>query len=126
MKILVVDNDKADLEQLCAALRRVASGAEVVPFFDPLLAVKYMVAHGGEIGLVFTALLMLPIDGFLLIKQVRRWVPGCPTVVVNHTETWEFRSLASERGANAFLVKPVTDEMIQDVLREAENTCCHF
>lgn len=57
MRIFAVDNDAKGLSQMSDCLGQVFPEAEVIPFTDPMLAVKSMYNCPNEIQYVFTALL---------------------------------------------------------------------
>ena len=123
MTVLAIDNNRAELDQLCIYLEAVLPESEIISYVDPLPAMQYMTAHSKGIEIVFTALLMQPMDGFYLFDVMHRLIPGCLAVAVNQTETWEFKQLAYQRGANAILLKPITAAAVCGALRECGFPC---
>jgi two-component system response regulator len=131
LRILLVDDDGAELERTHDALRR--SG----------LAERLLVAHGGQEALDYLfgrgqfyarrrfplpALILLDlnmpvIDGHAVLRQIR----GCdelrriPVIVLCTSESEGERAMEHAARANGYLVKPVTFESLASLERQVGN-----
>lgn len=118
MKILAIDNDSHALAQLNDCLKEVLPSIETVLFTDALLAMQYIVNHKGVLDAVFTALLMKPFNGLEFIKYLHEAAPGTAVFAIGQTDTWELRELARVSGANRYLLKPITVEVLRPTFEE--------
>lgn len=104
MHILAVDNDQCSLDALRSCLCKLFPGDTVAAFTDPMLAGKYAFNH--SIRAVFTETEMKPVDGFALIKVIRKQCPGISVhFVTGHPD---FERDAMRLMADSFIIKPVT------------------
>lgn len=114
MKILAVSNDAQAVRQLADCLCVVFPQNAVLEYRDPLLAVKYCMNHPEEIELVFTEILLEPMDGFQMAECIQQVVPNGVTIFYTvQSEDRELLSLVRLRGGAACIPKPVTDEKIR-------------
>lgn len=64
--------------------------------------------HGGGIGLVLTDLMMPELDGFQLIRELKREAPTLPVIAVSvMNDVPNCRDAVAELGAELALCKPV-------------------
>jgi two-component system response regulator AtoC len=115
-RILIVDDDEA----LRESLQLILSGEG----YDVLLA------EGGETALrvieespvdaVLCDLRMPGIDGFDLIPQIARQLPGVPIILMSAHGTQDLAVEAIRRGAYDYLAKPFQPSEIQLTLRKAQ------
>ncbi len=120
MKILLVDDCRTTRKILGLYLK--ASGYEVVAAENGLDAIEKLAAE--EVNLVMTDLNMPYMDGLELVKTLRsdsKW-SNIPILMVTTEADPVERDKAMTAGANGYLVKPVTAEMvsvnIKDILKE--------
>jgi two-component system response regulator AtoC len=115
-RILIVDDDEALRESLQLILS--GEGYDVV------------LAEGGETALrmieespvdaVLCDLRMPGIDGFDLIPQIARQLPGVPVILMSAHGTQDLAVEAIRRGAYDYLAKPFQPSEIQLTLRKAQ------
>lgn len=120
MKILLVDDCRTTRKILGLYLK--ASGYEVLTAENGLDAIEKLATQ--EVNLVMTDLNMPFMDGLELVKTLRadtRW-DSVPILMVTTEADPAERDKAMSAGANGYLVKPVTAEMvavnIRDILKE--------
>jgi two-component system chemotaxis response regulator CheY len=115
MKILVVEDDKTTRKILGLYLK--AKGFDVVYAENGLDAMEKL---GTEtVNLVLTDLNMPYMDGIELTKNLKA-DPGLkevPVLMVTTEADDEERRKAMEAGANGYLVKPVSAEMVSDQIK---------
>jgi CheY-like chemotaxis protein len=115
MKILVVDDCQTTRKLLGIYLR--AKGYEVVTAENGLDAIEKL--GKDSINLVLTDLNMPYMDGIELIKTLRadpNWT-NMPVLMVTTEADPEEREKALEVGANGYLNKPVTADMVSFHIR---------
>lgn len=124
MKILVVDDDRTTRKILGLFLK--SKGFEVAYAENGLDAMEKL---GREnVNLVMTDLNMPYMDGLELTRTLRAnpALKGLPILMVTTEADEEEKRKALEAGANGYLVKPVTAEMvsenIKNILAEIFNT----
>ena len=117
-RVLVADDDSLSREFLTEALKTlgyqvesVASGQDA---FDR--------AKRSEYDLVVADVRMPGMSGVDLVRQIGQNIPDLPVVLVTAHGTVETAVEAMRLGAKDFLVKPVTPENLELVLRRIEHT----
>lgn len=116
MKILVVDDDKTTRKILGLYLK--SKGYEVVFAENGIDAMEQL---GREnVNLVMTDLNMPYMDGLELIKTIRAEarVKHIPILMVTTEADDEEKKKAYHAGANGYLVKPVTANMVSENIKE--------
>jgi len=106
-KILIVDDEEADIRVLEWALRQ-AKFPNFQSLTDPTRARKEFVQYQPD--LVVLDLHMPKLDGFAVLKQLRESAPArdfLPVLVLTGDNTSEIRSQALKAGASDFLGKPI-------------------
>lgn len=114
MVLVVVDNNKNDLNLLTQAIAAVVPKCEVQSFTDPLLSAKYICNN--SVDLVFLADNMLPVNGFRLLQVLRKNVPSLAIVMMSSDE--QNRTDAIRAGVDYYLLKPATKAQIGDVVNQ--------
>ncbi|MBI5209278.1 MAG: response regulator [Elusimicrobia bacterium] len=111
-KVLIVD-DEPSIRRL---IGRVVSelGAEPVEVEDGALAAKAVSEHRPAV--VLLDLHMPRLDGIAAIDDIRGAAPGVAIIVVTGDATDKRAKLAMDRGANAFLSKPIDVSHLKTVL----------
>ncbi len=115
MKIIAVDNHRENLARLKNYLVEICSYEEsIIEFTDPLLAVKYGVNN--NVDILFTEVDMRGIDGFNLIKIIKKYNPKMIVNIV--TETDKYQVKAAEYNVFRYILKPVSIETLKDILED--------
>ena len=116
MKILVVDDDPTTRKVLGLYLK--AKGHEVVTAENGLDALEKL---GTQIvNLIMSDVNMPYMDGIEFVRNVRantEW-SDIPILMVSTEADQEEQQLAFTAGANGYLIKPVTAEMVNDKIKE--------
>lgn len=105
--ILIVDDELADIRVLEWTLRA-AKFANVRSITDSTRTLD--VYHEFRPDLVLLDLYMPEVDGFTILKQIRKTAPAgdfLPVLVLTGYDTAETRNKAMAAGANDFLGKPI-------------------
>jgi len=110
-RLLVVDDDIQMLSALEAALRR--KGHVVETASNGLEAVAKLDA---PFQAVITDLRMPGMNGLELLDHIRRTIPDMPVVMLSAVGTVATAVEAIKAGANDFLVKPFSQEALDEVL----------
>jgi len=116
MKILVVDDDPTTRKVLGLYLK--AKGHEVITAENGLDALEKLGVN--SVNLIMTDLNMPYMDGIEFIKNVRAnsdW-NDIPILMVSTEADQDEQQLAFNAGANGYLIKPVTAEMVNEKIRE--------
>jgi two-component system chemotaxis response regulator CheY len=116
MKILVVDDDKTTRKILGMYLK--SRGYNVAYAENGLDAMEKLGME--NFNLVMTDLNMPYMDGLELIKRLRTEpaLKDMPVLMVTTEADEEERQKAMEAGANGYLVKPVTADVVSDNIKD--------
>jgi NtrC-family two-component system response regulator AlgB len=101
-KVLVVDDEPNILRTLTLGLE--AIGFKVTGFSDPVRALEE--ADGTLFDLAFIDLMMQPIDGMEVLREIRRRSPGTTAVMITAHGSIDSAVEAMKNGASDFLQKP--------------------
>jgi two-component system response regulator FlrC len=112
-KVLVVEDDPDLREALCEILA--AAGIPACATADGEEAWRCI--DGGDIGLVISDVQMQPLDGYGLLKRIRRHEPSLPVVMMTAHGTIERAVCAMREGADDYLVKPFEAACLVEVAR---------
>ncbi len=102
-KVLVVEDDRALREALCETLD--IAGCRILAAENGEQALS-LLAGDGAVGLVISDVQMQPVDGFELLRAVRRRHPDLPFVLMTAYGTIDKAVAAMREGATDYLVKP--------------------
>jgi|YNPBryulayer2012_1023412.scaffolds.fasta_scaffold07583_2 DNA-binding NtrC family response regulator len=120
MRILVVDDDRAILEDISEAL--VPGGYEVVAEENPLVALEKL--DEGEFDVVITDIRMPEMNGIELLKRVREKKAALPVIVMTAYGDVETAIACVNNHAYGFLAKPLDFSdllaMIQQIEKEKQ------
>ena len=116
MKIMVIDDDAGSLRGMITALTLL--GHDCDAFDNPEAAYSNFIA--GKYGAVIADLWMQPIDGIQLMTAIHALNPILPAVLVSGCADRHWAGKAIEKGAFAFLAKPVDAREISEVLDRIE------
>jgi len=106
---MVVDPDPAEQQSLSILLSRLHSGATIVCFSDPLMAVKF--GANNPVDALYAVTVMRRLDGFALGKMLRGFQPKIQLHFIADDETG--RRDAMRILADSCIVRPVTAESIR-------------
>jgi two-component system chemotaxis response regulator CheY len=116
MKILVVDDDPTTRKVLSLYLK--AKGHEVATAENGLDALEKLGTQ--NVNLIMSDVNMPYMDGIEFVKNVRAnsdW-SDIPILMVSTEADQEEQQLAFSAGANGYLIKPVTADMVNDKIKE--------
>lgn len=114
MNFVVVDNNKSDLDALAKAISAAVPECHVQLFTDPLLSAKYICNN--LVDAAFLADRMCPVDGFILMRSLRKNKPVLPIVILCKSE--QDKSNAIHAGADGYLRKPVSANLLERVVKQ--------
>jgi DNA-binding NtrC family response regulator len=120
-RLLVVDDDIQMLAALEAALRR--KGHYVETASNGLEAASKL--DNTTVQAVLTDLKMPGMDGLELLEHVRRTHPALPVVVLSAFGTVPMAVEAIKAGANDFLVKPFSQDALDEMLERLSQSRPH-
>jgi CheY-like chemotaxis protein len=112
--ILVVDDSRTARQSLVRALK--TAGVDAVEASDGVEALQAL--RHTEVAAVFCDIEMPRLSGLELLSQIRAtedW-SELPVVIVSSRDEEEFRRKTSQLGATAHLAKPVTEELIVNMV----------
>lgn len=115
-KILVVDDDLVFCSIIKEILRR--QGYLVRLAYDVPAAMEAV--RNWEPDLVLTDIMMPEIDGLTLVRSLRsnpKWA-GIPAIVVSARVMRDDREAAAEAGANAFIGKPFSLQLLRTTIHQ--------
>jgi FixJ family two-component response regulator len=113
--IAVVDDDEAMRDALSELLGVLAMGCRTFARAEAFLA-----SHAsGVFDCLVTDLRMPGMSGLGLLEEIRVREASLPVIVVTSSTEPECRRQAVERGAFAYLIKPVSDEVLIHHLKAA-------
>jgi CheY-like chemotaxis protein len=124
-RILVVDDDADVRDMVCRTLT--ASGYEAIPAAGGRQAVEHLArACGGAApDLVITDVVMPEVDGFEVLRRLRRLSPGVRALVMSgggRLEPEMILDTARRLGARFILRKPFTRAEMLDAVEQALTT----
>jgi len=120
MKIMLIDDDLASLLLLAAFIRRLGHSCET--FSLPAKAVQAYVEANKETpyDLVITDLKMPVMDGMQVLQEILSCHPGAKVVINTGFNDLEAAYLARQKGATAYLHKPLNPAAIIEVIEGIE------
>jgi len=116
MKILVIDDEKPTLTMFRLFLQ--AYGYEVLVAADGKTGMEIVGEQRPQI--VFTDLKMPEMDGFEVIKQVKRIAPDTEVIVITGHGDMDLAIRALNLNATDFINKPVRRSALDEALKRAE------
>lgn len=116
IKIVAVDQDPEELIRLSVKLRRITPpGTSVECFCDPLYAYQYAFHHG--IDVFFAVAQMGRLTGLELAERMRARFPAARIFILWRDDA--FRQEAMQRGADGYLLTPVSAETLREAMEDA-------
>ena len=110
--VLVVDDEPMVRKSLALALER--AGASVTTASDGQEALSKF--REAKSSVIFADVKMPGMDGFALLRSVKRMAPDTPVVLITGFNSDDVSTRAEEAGAARVLTKPVTSAELQQVL----------
>jgi len=114
-RILIIDDDEALRESLDLVLA--SEGYEVTTAHDGHSSLAYL--QDAPVDVVLCDLRMPGLDGFDLIPQISRLLPGVPVVLMSAYGTQDLAFEAMRRGAYDYIAKPFQPSEVLLTLRKA-------
>lgn len=111
MKILIVANHIAILEELEKELSAVSPGSEIIRETDALMAGKYAFNH--DIDMVFAETDMKRMNGLQLIRFVRHEHPGVKSYLIGSAQDFSESFLIVSEDVDGLLIYPFSKEKIK-------------
>lgn len=119
-KLLLVDDEKLERESISSLVDWEVNGISFIGAArNGVEAYDMIVAHHPDI--VVTDIKMPVVSGIDLIEKAHRIMPEIIFVVLSGYGDYEFTSKAMMFGVRHYLLKPVGEEKIQEVLTDIEN-----
>ena len=127
LRILLVEDDKADRDKTLEALRRFKPGYEVRFVSGCHEALDYLLGRGRFHerrrhplpDLVLLDFSLAPFDGMRVLERMRsvEWLKATPVVILCSTPEERERAIAGAAAAQATAMKPVSADDMRDLLR---------
>ncbi len=119
MRILIVDDDSTTRKILGMYVRQ--KGFDVVTAENGLDALEKLATE--QINLIMTDLNMPNMDGIELIKNLKASpdYANIPVMMISTEADEEEKKMAQDAGATAYLVKPVTGDVVTDNVKDILN-----
>jgi CheY-like chemotaxis protein len=124
-RILIVDDESSALERTLQAIRRLGRGYEARIAVGGFEAIDYLLGRGRFHerrrhplpDLVLLKFAMLPIDGGSVLRRINHLehLRHIPVVALCESEHERQRAMSSEARADAYLVKPLSPESLEDL-----------
>lgn len=109
LNILIVEDDVNQLKIMSAFLR--SYGYQTIPAADGEAALKILETE--HVDMVISDIMMPKMDGYELTRQLRRYAPRLPILMVTAKGDFSDKQLGFLAGTDDYMVKPVDlDEML--------------
>jgi CheY-like chemotaxis protein len=122
VSVLLVD-DNANMRKVVAEILKAAGVRRIREAGDGLSALK--IFQGQEIDIIFTDLMMSPVDGLAFIRWVRTSTaspnPYVPIIMMTGHATQRTLTAARMAGVTEFLAKPLTARGVMHRINEIVN-----
>lgn len=115
-EVLLVDDDDAVRKMMFKVLTKAGMRVEAVARASEALA---LLKGGRRFEAIVTDLMMPEMDGMQLLRFVRQLDLDVPLIIVTGNPTLESALLAMEHGGFRYLPKPVENQRLIDVVRDA-------
>lgn len=122
LKLLLVDDEKIILKGLLKTYDWETMGFQVVGTAESGEAALALI-EDEEPDVVITDVRMKKISGLDLIEKTRLANPRIKFVVVSAYKDFEYARKACEEGALSYLVKPIDDDELEQVMKKAYRIC---
>ncbi|MSS63414.1 response regulator [Lachnospiraceae bacterium WCA-693-APC-MOT-I] len=122
LKLLLVDDEAIILKGLAETYDWEQMGYQVVGTADSGEAALALI-EDEEPDLVITDIRMKKVSGLELIERTKCSHPEIKFVVVSAYRDFEYARQACQNGALSYLVKPIDDEELEKIMKEAYQLC---
>lgn len=122
LKLLLVDDEVIILKGLAETYDWESMGYQVVGTADSGEAALALI-EDEEPDLVITDIRMKKISGLELIERTKLSHPKIKFIVVSAYRDFDYARQACKGGALSYLVKPIDDEELERIMKEAYSTC---
>jgi two-component system response regulator PilR (NtrC family) len=122
-RLLVVDDEPGLRSMLDIILRREGHDVTMAANGEQALA---LLARDAGFDLVLSDLRMEPIDGLMLLEQIRRLHPDIFVVIMTAFTEWDTAVRAMRQGAYNFLRKPFDNLVVKSLVRRALDARAHY
>lgn len=112
MNILIVEDSKPVTLVISRVVKE--AGHDCLFAADGEIALRLFQQR--DVDMVIVDVELPGIDGYEVVREVRRASPATPVVMVSGHEREQFRQQALEAGANEFVNKPVAPSRLQQLL----------
>ena len=123
MKLLVAEDEPLIRESLVRKLRQLGH-EDILQASDGTEALALSRAHRPDIALV--DIQMPRMDGITFIAEIRNECPDLVVIIISGYSAFEYAQKAIALHVFAYLLKPVNEEQLQDVLRTASASVAHL
>lgn len=113
-KILIVDDDV----EFGTALSKILNGEGYGTSVALSVSESMEFLNKGKYDLVFVDLSMPGASGITLLEDIKKDYPNLPVVIITAFGEWDAYAEAAEKGARAFIDKPVKKEEILEVVKD--------
>ncbi len=113
-KILIVDDDV----EFGTALSKILNGEGYGTSVALSVSESMEFLNKGKYDLVFVDLSMPGASGIALLEDIKKDYPNLPVVIITAFGEWDAYAEAAEKGARAFIDKPVKKEEILEVVKD--------
>ena len=115
-KLVLVDDELLEIEQLERLIKRVTEAFEIICFTNSVAALEYI--KNNVVDIVLTDIRMPNMDGIALIKEIKKVKSDLNIVVLSGYAEFEYAKEAMHSGVRHYLSKPVSKNELQTALNE--------
>jgi DNA-binding NtrC family response regulator len=115
--IMIVDDDEDIMRVFSTSLKK--AGYNVHSFLDPMMAYEHFRYSPDDCSLVISDVRMPGMSGFQLARKIKELKPKVKVVLTSAFEINmnEFRTLLPHAKVDGFLEKPISLEMLQELVK---------
>lgn len=122
LKLLLIDDEHIILKGMAETYDWASMGYEVVGMADSGEAALALI-EDEEPDVVITDVRMKKISGLELIERTRLSHPDIKFVVISAYRDFEYARRACQEGALSYLVKPIDDDELEEIMKKAYTLC---
>lgn len=116
MKVLVIDDHPLILSAFRALIERVEEGSELIGA-ERADEARELLATTPDFDLILMDLMLVDVNGFELLRELRRDHPSTPVMVVSASEKADDMMRVLEFGAMGYVPKRASNELLAEALR---------
>jgi DNA-binding NtrC family response regulator len=120
-RAIVIDDETIVLESVNKILSQ--DGFDVLTASSGGAGISHAISE--DFDIVITDIRMPDIDGFKVIRDIRKFKPGIPIVIITGYASVSSAVQAMKLGANQYLEKPFTPEQLMETVKNALATGSH-